>query len=333
MSLFRLLANLLVVGSLGLVALAHADQITLSNGDRLTGSVTRKSGNTLTLRTAYAGELHLRWSAVASVVTDHPVNVLLDDGTTIRLRLSAAAGAGTETPALVRIRYINPTPEESGVGYRTLGHANLALSRTRGNSTNDLYHAEAEWVLRAKIHRLTVGGEGNYGRDGGAATTLNWRGHARYDHFVKPKEFVYGRGSLEHDRFKDIRLRSIVGGGYGYQVFEDDNTSLSLRGGLDYVDVRHVEANREGYAALGWGVDFRHRMSRLPLELFHTQDGTYGLGSKRDTVVQTRTGLRLPIDDRLSATAQVNVDWESKPAPGRKKTDTTLLMGLGYAFQ
>jgi putative salt-induced outer membrane protein YdiY len=327
----HLFASLLIIAMSGSAAPARADQITMSNGDRLTGTVLRKSGDILTLRTSYAGELRLRWSAVAAVATDKPVDVLLDDGSALKLRLPAAVG--TAMPPLARIRYINPTPEESGIGYRTLGHANLALSRTRGNSTSDLYHAEGEWVLRAKIYRVTVGGEGNYGRDGGAATTLNWRGHGRYDHFFKPKEFVYARGSVEHDRFKDIRLRSIVGGGYGYQVFEDDNTSLSLRGGGDYVSVRHIDAENEDYPALGWGVDFRHRLRSTPIELFHSQDGTYGLGSKRDTVLQTRTGLRLPIDDRLSATAQVNVDWESKPAPGRKKTDTTLLMGLGYAFQ
>jgi hypothetical protein len=35
----------------------------------------------------------------------------------------------------------------------------------------------------------------------------------------------------------------------------------------------------------------------------------------------------------LSATAQVNVDWESHPAPGRKSTDSTLLVGLSYAWR
>jgi hypothetical protein len=36
--------------------------------------------------------------------------------------------------------------------------------------------------------------------------------------------------------------------------------------------------------------------------------------------------------DEVTATLQVNLDWDRKPAEGRKPTDTTVLLGLGYAF-
>ena len=34
----------------------------------------------------------------------------------------------------------------------------------------------------------------------------------------------------------------------------------------------------------------------------------------------------------LNASAQVNLDWDRDPAPGRKALDTTLLLGLGYTW-
>jgi hypothetical protein len=36
--------------------------------------------------------------------------------------------------------------------------------------------------------------------------------------------------------------------------------------------------------------------------------------------------------DKLNASLQLNVDWEHDPEPGRDATDSTLLLGLGYAW-
>ncbi len=386
--------------------LAQADQVTMINGDRLTGTVLHKDRDLLILRTVYAGEVQLRCTDITTVSTDEAVEVMLDDGTLIRLRLQpppppkrtepvppaepappvavdtvspnvaeVAAPATTEAgstaapeavspaavdtvspnpadiappldtattpqppepieppvPPLAAILFIKPTPEESGVGYRSQGHVGLALSMKRGNSNNDLFHGDAEWVRRARSHRVTLNGEGNYGRDTGVSSASNWHASSRYDRFFSAKEFLYAKATLENDRFKDIRLRDIVGGGYGYQLYEDDTTTLSVRGGVKYIDVSHYDVAREGYGALGWGIDFRRSLQMFPAVLFHTQEGTWG-GEGHGTELQTRTGLRLPVGDGLSFTAQVNVDWDSRPAAGTKETDTTVLFGLGYAL-
>lgn len=310
---------------------AYADQVTMVNGDRLTGTVTRKSGDVLIINSPYGGELKLRWSEIKAVQTDAPVSLLLKDGRLVERRLDVVEPDAASV--LAQIAYINPTPEESGIGSSRFGQLNLALTQTRGNSSQDRFHGDGEIVWRASAYRVTLAGEANRGDDGDVQTTSNWRANGRYDRFFKAKEFIYAKASLEEDRFKDIRLRSILGGGYGYQLIESAMTRLSLRGGADYVDVDHRVSDDEGYAAFGWGVDFHHRLQRFPAELFHVHDGTRGFGAGRKTVVQSRTGLRLPLAERLSATAQLNADWESRPAPGRKKTDTTLLLGLGYAFR
>ena len=400
----RLLAGLVAV-ALANWNPAQADQVTMINGDRLTGTVLHKDRDLLILRTAYAGEVRLRCTDIATVATDEAVEVMLDDGTLTRLHLQppppprtaippqpaepvasaavdavspnvdelvppaatdAASPAANEAvspnsdadalaaiiaattpeppeppapaeppeppvPPLSAILFIKPTPEESGVGHRSLGHAGLALSSTRGNSSNDSFHGDAEWIRRARAFRTTLSGEGNYGRDSGDASASNWRASGRYDRFFNPKEFLYAKAALENDRFRDLRLRGTVGGGYGYQLYEDDTTTLSVRGGLKYIDVSHYELAREGYGALGWGVDFRRSLQMFPATLFHTQEGTWG-GEGHGTELQSRTGLRLPVGDGISFTAQVNLDWESRPAPGRNATDTTVLFGLGYTL-
>lgn len=332
----RFIATLAI--ALAAVCPAQADQVIMVNGDRLSGTVLRKVNEInehLVLRTTYAGDVRLRWSEVASIETDEPVTVILNDETSMQTRMGPP-GEGefaVPTPALANIRYIKPTPEESGIGYQTQGRLGLALSQTRGNSSNDRFHGDGEWVLRAKTHRITLGGEGNYGRDGGDPSVRNWHAGARFDRFFMPKEFVYAQLALENDSFKDIRLRSIAGGGYGHQLFEDRNGNLSLRGGLGYVDVNHIEAEDEDYVALNWGVDFHRRLQLIPATFFLQQEGTWGLNGHRGILMQTRAGLRLPLSTQLNITTQLNADWESKPALGRNKLDTTLLLGLSFAFR
>jgi putative salt-induced outer membrane protein YdiY len=331
---YRPLRRGLALAFFAVLPAAYADQVTMKNGDRLSGTVLRKSGEVLVLNSPYGGELNLRWSEVAALETDAPVSLLLADGRLVERRLGPADPAKADTAsALAQIAYINPTPEESGIGYSRFGHLNLALTQTRGNSRHDQFHGDGGIVWRASAYRVTLAGEANRGHDGDIASTSNWRANGRYDRFFKAKEFIYANVSLEEDRFKDIGLRSIVGAGYGYQIFESAMTRLSLRGGADYVTVDHDLGDDEEYAAFGWGVDFHHRLQLFPAELFHVHDGTRGFGAGRNTVVQSRTGLRLPLAERLNATAQVNLDWESRPSPGRNKTDSTLLLGLGYAFR
>lgn len=323
---------LLSLAVLAVAPAALADQVSMANGDRLSGTVLRKDGEVVVLRTTYAGEVRLRLADVTAIVTDEPVKLLLEDGTLLRARLGEPAEGETVAPALAHIRYINPTPDEAGDGYQREGRVGLMAAQTRGNSENEQFRGEVDLILRAQTHRWTLGAERNHGRESGETSTSNWRTKARLDRFFTAKEFLYARVTLENDRYKDIRLRSQAGGGYGYQIYEDDATTLDVRGGLSYVTVRHYDAALEDYPAVSWGLDFRHKLRIFAGEVFHVQEGTRGLGSRYGTVLQTKTGLRLPLAERLNATAQVNADWESEPAPGRKEADTTLMLGISYAI-
>lgn len=84
---------------------AAADEVRLTNGDRLTGTAVRLADGKLTFKTDYAGEIGLDWGQVVALATDEPVRVVLADGTRIEGTLSpapappaAAAGETVEAP-------------------------------------------------------------------------------------------------------------------------------------------------------------------------------------------------------------------------------------------
>jgi small nuclear ribonucleoprotein (snRNP)-like protein len=69
-----------------------ADQITLKNGDRLTGSIERSDEKTLVIKTEAAGEVTVQWSAIETIKSDQPLHVRLAGGQTVVGPVSSTDG-------------------------------------------------------------------------------------------------------------------------------------------------------------------------------------------------------------------------------------------------
>src|SRR5580693_2573365 len=76
--------SVLIIGFLCLCATAvQADQLTLKNGDRLTGTIVKSDAKTLLLKTDFAGDINIEWAAVTSIVSSQTLHLALKDGQTI----------------------------------------------------------------------------------------------------------------------------------------------------------------------------------------------------------------------------------------------------------
>jgi len=59
-----------------------ADQITLKNGDRLTGSITKSDGKELVIKTDYAGEITVKFDAIQGISSPGDLHVSMSGGKT-----------------------------------------------------------------------------------------------------------------------------------------------------------------------------------------------------------------------------------------------------------
>lgn len=275
---------------------ARADEILMRNGDRISGKAVAKAGAKLVVRTSYAGEISIDWAQVASITFDDPMRV----------------------------------PFELGDDLAYTGHATLAAAYASGNTDSERVYADAELTARTLAYRYQLSGRIERRSEPLAQEVSAWRGGASYDRFLDAKRFVYVRGSLEHDRAKDLRRRTSAGFGYGAELVATEHASVSLRGGLDYLSEERYAAPGERYPALGWGLKAAYAPWGPRLELFHEHEGFRNLDDSA-IVLRSKTGLRMPLAG-MSATAQLNVDWESRPAAGREPTDSVLLLGVDYAW-
>lgn len=318
---------------------AAADTIVFRNGDRLSGRIMHKNETVLVFETTHTGTINIAWHEIRTLATDKPVPVMLRHSDDIRREALEAGDDGhvvlRNSQRIVRledIAYINPTPEQSGVGILYSGRANLAVTDSQGNNTSSRIYAEAALAARTRDYRYNISAKFNRQQEFDRQTASNWQTDGNYDWFLDKRTFRYVRASFEHDRFKDIDLRSTFGGGYGLQLAETPRTNISIRGGLDYVTIDHSTTTNEDYPALGWGLRASHRLEMRNIEVFHEQDGYQQIANGSDVTIRSRTGMRVPIAGRLNASVQLNLDWEKEPAPGRKSTDSVLLIGLGYEW-
>src|SRR3954469_16957295 len=70
-----LLRGLLVCTLLFSAGFALAEQVTLTNGDRITGSVAKADDKTLVLKTELAGTIEIQWTAIKELISDKPLFV------------------------------------------------------------------------------------------------------------------------------------------------------------------------------------------------------------------------------------------------------------------
>lgn len=338
MKTFIRLLCVLCVFSFGLPVVA--DEVYLANGDRISGTLVKKAGDTLTVMTDYAGEIGIAWDKVVSVSTEALVVLQLDDATLIKgtLARSGDGAVSIEGNELVqasrvptaRIALINPPAPQNGV--KLSGRANAGVYIAKGNTDKEAYHADIEAVARTKQNRFTAGAIYNQALDNDVESENNATAYLKYDHFFTDKWYSYANTVLFKDDFADLNLRTTLGLGAGYQFIESELTNLSLEGGLSYVNEDFELAPDESYPAARWSLNYDHFLYPNRLQFFHFHEGLLGLEDTNDIIIITRTGLRAMLIDGFTATAEVDLDWDNTPSPGNDRVDTRYLFNLGYGW-
>src|SRR5436190_19555489 len=99
--------------------LLAADQVVLTNGDTITGTIVKKDGAKLTIKSEFLGEVGMPWSAVKSIRGDSEVFVQLPSGEIVKGKiatagdqLQVAAGAETKSAPMAQVAAIRDAGEQ-----------------------------------------------------------------------------------------------------------------------------------------------------------------------------------------------------------------------------
>lgn len=319
---------------------AISDEVFLKNGDRISGNVVRKTGEILVLNTSYAGEIEIRWADVSHLATEKPVHVIFDDETDLKGILSVIDGteqhidlnvdAELQPLPMQRIAAINP-PEDPQITFS--GQINAGIEIDRGNTDEDDYHLDAETELRWPINRLTFSIDGDLEKTDGSTTDQEAEFLSNYDYFLTEKWYSTTGLFLEHDKFADLDLRTTIYSGFGYEVFKNNRTNLSIEGSPGYLWENFDDSDDQDYPLVIWRLRFDHYLfNAWKLQAFHNHSYRQSLEDSSDFIFLSKTGLRIPLIENLQVTLQYNFDRDNAPADDAEKNDRETLITAGYKW-
>lgn len=328
-------ARYLMLLLLAAACMCRADQVTLDNGDRLTGTVKRIGGGSLVIGTEYAGDVTIQLKRIASFQTDSDMTVVLDDDTLLYGRPSGT-GQTLEIPEhepveMTRVSKVEPG-RVTGKEWKFSGHFALGASESSGNTSTRSLHWDGEFVAQQDMNRYTLGGRGDYGSANGSQNQNDTTVYAQYDRLLSKKWYAYVNASLENNRFNDIYLRTVGGVGVGYQWIDTERTKLALEAGPSYVYTNYYSRSDEHNVAARLVTKFDYWIWQHAVQFFNYNEFYPDLEQYDNSFLRSQIGLRFPLVDKFLAIAQWNLDWNGNPPPGKVKLDQTVILSVGYRW-
>jgi hypothetical protein len=332
-----------------------ADQITMRDGDRITGAIVKKDGDSITVKSKNFGTVTLKWVDVVTVKSDQPLNITLAGGKTVKANIEtqgdriqvAAPGAPQAVDPKDVITLRDDAEEKTYQKYlhpRLLDlwtiTGSLNLAGTKGNSDTSTLTTPLNFVRASNTTRTTA-----YFNSISSSATINGvnaqtakaiRGGWGYNRNLTKKIFLNAFNDFEYDKFQSLDLGVTVGGGAGYLIWSHGASRLSVTGGGDW--------NRQAFGAAGasaaftrnsaeafWGDDFNYKISARTsfVETFRMFNNLSDTGQYR---MNADAGATTQLTKWLTWNVSLSDRYLSDPAPGFKKNDFLYSTGLGFSW-
>ena len=321
------------------------DEITFTNGDRLTGKITHLVEGKMLFKSDAIGDVTIEISKIKTFSTDDPIAVHLKDETVLLQKVVnaepgkfAIEGAGTvkaQDFELASISSINPPIKPLPKWH---GNLSAGITSTHGNTKSESVSGSFNINKRTHNDRTQVGVD--YAKTkqqdrttGDKVVTEDWwRSKGKYDYFFSKKMYGFVDGRYEKDAIAELDRRMIIGGGGGYQWVETEDLSFSTELGMASLYEKfnnQTDSNSEVSMQAGYNLD-----KTLMKNVKFVHDLTYypSTGKISDYYLTSTGEIRAYFTSTMFMSLKAIFNFDSTPAIGSHKTDTKYLFGVGYNF-
>lgn len=360
-----------VVVCLGLLSAlpGWAGTVYLKDGSVLNGEVMRLRDGTLTLKTEYAGELHLSADVIRGLQTDKPAIVSLDNGDEVqgRLHYDTAGEAnqrqrltsdsfGERPLALQRLAGIRPVgaPSDAQIEAREKiaalkkkqaelskdpwsGRLSLGIEGTSGNSDARNIDFSASALRETDGDRLSLSAEIHKARQEGEQTEDEYLAKSRLERDFTERTFAFVQADAEKDQFENIDLRFRLTMGPGYFFIREPEQTLKGRLGVGYEHESFTDGGNDESIVATLGYDYMVVLwdwNRFihELTLIPQIDDNPADNFRAESVLADE--LPLGTSDSLwKLRAELRNDYNHNPEPGVEKLDTSYLLNIVREFE
>ncbi|MEE4175609.1 MAG: DUF481 domain-containing protein [Xanthomonadales bacterium] len=329
-------AAALILLSLAFATSALAqDRVVMKNGDVITGNVSLIDGDDVYIEPSYADTFAVDLAEVATIEIDEAFEVELADETRADAAILTLNDAGEQVLIIdgverpVSLAEIAEASEpEEHFDWAASVDLNTTVNDGNTDSRNTLLFAQGN--MKVGDHRhfgdLTFRREEQNGVSVKEQDLLNYA----YNWVFSDPWYIGGSFSWERDPIRELDYRYTAGVLVGRDIFDDATKFLTFSIGVGYSDEEIGGVSESGAVGL-WNLRYEHAFWGN-VDFFHTQNFTQQFYGLDNLILKTNTGLRLDIIDDLYATASLRYDYETEPAAGASKDDSTLQFGIGYSF-
>lgn len=333
-----------------------ADQVTLKNGDRVTGTILTTDAKTLALKTAAMGEVEIDRSAIAGLTSDDPLTLTVRTGEKLvgriqiderQARITTAEGKVAVVPA-AEVEAIRTASAEAAWEreHRRLtdpplsdfwsGTVGLNLATASGNARTTTFGTGASAQRLTGFDKMALTYSQIYSKQSTVApfgaTANRISAGIRYNRNLNGRLFGFALNTYDYDRFQDLDLRSVFGGGVGFHVFKNATSYWDLSAGAVW--------NREAFGTglvrnsgeLMAGEESAHQLTTI-LRLFQSLSVFPNMSRSGEYRLNFDGGAGLKLTRSLSWNVTLTDRYLSNPLPGKRKNDVLLTTGISISFE
>jgi putative salt-induced outer membrane protein len=328
----------------------NAEQVTLKNGDRLTGTIVSLDDKKLTVKTAYAGDVTIDRDAVAQFTSDQPLVVTRTDKQVVSGPVNAQDSAvvvnsttGVQTIPMADVAVIRSPVDQAAYekslhpgpleGWAGGGNFGVALARGNSDTTNialgfnaDRKTTTDEWSIFAASLYST-----SRVVDVTSTTANSLGGSVRYDRNLNKKLFAFGLFAGGYDHAQDLDVRISPNGGLGYHLIANKATTLDVLGGIGYTYESYDTGLTHNIINANVGEELTHNFTATTsvYERLYFFPYLNDAGNYRGTF---DFGVASKFYKMLTWNLVFGDIYNSQPVTGKRNNDIVFTTGLGVTF-
>jgi len=333
---------------------SRADQVTVENGDRVSGNIVKSDRNSMTMTTECFGEVTIPWDSIREIISDQElfvtaangqvlVGTVSTTGSRLQVRISQADSVPVEMAMVENLRSHAAQDayeaeierlRDPGLLDFWSGYIDGGFSFSGGNADTSAISTSMRTQRRTQRDKISIYATTLFAQNSNSGvieTTANAiRGGTRYEVTVSDRLFTFGFLDLEFDEFQDLDLRSVLGGGLGWNVQDTDRTVFNVfSGGSFNQEFFTSETRRSGELVLGQELTYQLVESTALSERFSFYPNLSNTGEYRH---QFDTTLTTDLAKWLAWHFTISNRFLSNPIPGVKKNDVLITTGVRFSF-
>ena len=219
-------------------------------------------------------------------------------------------------------------PAQAESPWEATGSASFGIAK--GNSDSLSYALQFLANYKEGQNEAIIGADLLYSENNGTATTDSFRLFGQYNRLLNDRLYFGANASYLTDNISDIDYRIDIGAVLGYYFIKNDTTSLSFEVGPGLA-WENQGGSSETFSTIRFSERFEHQLTSRS-KIWQSATFTPKVDDFSDYLLIAEAGLETALNDNWGLRTSLRYQYDSTPAAGSQRDDTSLLLGLSYSL-